>query len=718
MNLNLIYSRSFFFLTLPMLFIAFFTLIPTQNQAFAIKTIYEDFVAIDTDKIEISGDLAGEQLGARTAKADFNDDGIDDLIIASPLASTGDMQWNGQLRIRFGKFDGDSQLALPDLYFTGEYSGDQFGTSVAIGDFNSDGVEDIAIGAYNAQSGGVRPGKAYIIFGRSFLNSRLTSQMYSYTSIRDANLVDNMPFIELVGKMDAYNFGASLTSADINGDGTDDLLVGAPLAGVPTMSKAGAVYGYFGSENFIENNPNKTFYGQSKNEHFGAAITSGHLESNDKLDILIGAYSASDDKLRQTGKVYLYRDVRNLTNIIDSPSTSFSGNSNNEWFGFSLDTADLNGDMYGDVAIGSFPYTGDKSDAKISIFYGGENLNPDMPQILIDDQIGESMIGMNVLLDDLNRDGIGDIIFGAPGISKAKSIEPGDVYVIYSSEYGYNDQYSVKNIDPDVYIHGENADDWFGGSIMVMDINNDGRNELVIGSRYSDSNEVINNGKVFVLTGSYEPFGIMKSVIGTEDSLVTRAEFLRIVLDRFNLINKKEQAIRDCYDHREFCLFNFMTMSSFGGITLEPDVILYPDVPVDHAYFEDVTVATMLGIVNGYMNETNSPFYPEKNISRIQALKIILGATDLVKPKYQFELIKILGSYKDLINQISPFADVDARIADMWWYPRYLNFALEHDIIDQTVYFRPGDEITIGELNDTIERTLKYLNSIDEEIES
>lgn len=714
MNLIPSYLRRFSCL---LLLVVLFCLILPQNPAFAIRTIYEDYVVTDEDKVEISGDLPGEQLGARVVTADFNDDGIDDLVIASPLVSTGDKQWNGQIRIKFGKIDSDETL-VPDLYFVGEYSGDQFGTSVAVGDFNGDGVDDIAVGAYNAQNNGVRPGKVYVIFGRSFLDSRLTSRAYIYTGIRSANIIDNKPFIELTGKMDGNSFGASVASVDINNDGIDDVLVGAPLAGVPTMSKAGAVYGYFGSENFIENNPDKTFYGQSKNEHFGAAIVSGHLDSSEKTDILIGAYSANVDMLRQTGRVYLYRDVASLENIVDSPSTAFSGKENNEWFGFSIDTADLNGDMLDDVAIGSFPYTGDADDSEISIFYGGENLNPDTPNIVINDHIGESMIGMNVLLQDLNRDGISDMAFGAPGISQSKSIEPGDVYLIYGGDYSYKESYSVKDIDMDVYIHGENPDDWFGSSLTALDINNDGYMELAVGSRYSDSNEIINNGKVFVLSGSYEPFGVMKSVLGSEDSLVTRAEFLRIVLDRFDLMNKNAEKIRDCYDHKEFCLFNFMTMSSFDGIVLDPDVILYPDVPLSHGYYKDITVATMLGAVNGYMSEQNSPFHPNKNISRIQALKIILGANDLVKPKYQFELIKLLGSYKDLISQISPFADVDARIADMWWYPRYLNFALEHDIIDQTEYFRPGDEITTGELNDAIERTLQYLNSVDEETKS
>ena len=204
----------------------------------------------------------------------------------------------------------------------------------------------------------------------------------------------------------------------------------------------------------------------------------------------------------------------------------------------------------------------------------------------------------------------------------------------------------------------------------------------------------------------------------SEGGNVTRGEFIGVVVDIFDLRKTKTTYIDNCDEHREFCFYNFLAMSSYDDIQLDPELVLYPDIPVTHKYYDEVTVGTMLGLINGYVGDENSPFRPESSISRIQALKIILGAAEAVVPKYRFEMIDILGSLDQLSSQFSSFSDIDAKISYMWWYPRYVNFAVENDIVNGGNLFRPDETITKKELDDMIVRTQKYIRSQNEKADA
>ena len=666
----------------------------------ALKLIYESFMSNEQDKLEFTGDFAGGQFGSSLASGDFNNDGIDDLVVGAPFASLNDKQWNGAVRIIFGNLEGKN--AHVDFY--GENSGDQLGTSLAVGDFNNDFFDDIAVGAYNAQSNGLRPGKAYVIFG----NKNLTSQTDTQNGI--LSLAYNQSISEFTGKDSGDQFGVSLFSIDVNSDGLDDLLVGAPFAWGPDFYKSGAVYIYFGSRDSLSLNPNYSLYAKSQNERFGSAITGGHIISTSANDIVIGAYLANNEDVKQTGKVYVYKYNSNAF-VERFSSISINDSIENGWFGFAVAAGNLNGDEYDDLAISSFPYKSDRQNAKVSIFYGGKKINKKPPDIIIGQPEGEAFLGASVLLKDLNFDTKADIILGAPGIGKSKSTEEGSIYIIYSSNSNFNDRYDIQEQDYDAVIHGKAVDDWFGASINVLDFNNDGYKDLASSARYADKKKSINNGRVSVLFGKEKPRGSLKSILDINDQEVTRGEFLKLALDKLDIRNKKSDYLKNCYDYRDFCLFNFMAMSSFNDIKLEPDLVLYPDVLPGSGYYEDVNISTMLGLVNGYLNEDASPFHPDLPITRIQALKVVLSAADLVPPKYQFELIAMLGSQEALSTQKTYFADVDPKVSSVWWQPRYVNFAVENNIIDKSDFFRPNDNITAVELEDLLNRTNEKANS-------
>lgn len=174
---------------------------------------------------------------------------------------------------------------------------------------------------------------------------------------------------------------------------------------------------------------------------------------------------------------------------------------------------------------------------------------------------------------------------------------------------------------------------------------------------------------------------------------ITRGEVVSKVVKGLDLARKNQVYLSSCDAHLEDCFFVFSTMSRFDNISFKP-LILYPDVSPAYAYYEDINTASKLGIIHGYVAKKNSPFRPRQAMQRMDALKVILEAAQVVQWKDRFELVTQLGGEQALKRQETVFKDVDARQDDMWWYPRYLTAAIKAGIISPANYFRPHDLIS------------------------
>ncbi len=182
-------------------------------------------------RVTLEGDVDGDQLGYSVAVLDFNDDGISDVAAGAPYANSV-----GEVGIYYGgtiagKFDKTVDAVLS----TGE-ADDKFGYAVASGDPRTDDVGDLVVGAPGDDTGGVDAGRAYVFYGDS--------------------IADDVPDV-IVNGTDAFgNFGycvASGTSitADFDGDGAADFAVGAP----GLTSTRGAAYLYLGYEEEMPDKP-------------------------------------------------------------------------------------------------------------------------------------------------------------------------------------------------------------------------------------------------------------------------------------------------------------------------------------------------------------------------------------------------------------------------------------------------------------------------------
>ncbi|MFH0818781.1 MAG: integrin alpha, partial [Patescibacteria group bacterium] len=243
---------------------------------------------------EASGD-SGNIGPTVTSAGDVNGDGYDDVLIGTSYNNTGGIE-SGAAYLIYGSDSiiNDINLSSADVKFIGEEIADQAGISVAsAGDVNGDNYDDIFIGAFNNDAGGSNAGAVYLIYGSDSLASSI-----------DLSLAD----VKFIGEAANNLTGAFVASAgDVNGDGIDDILIGAPwLFG---SGQLGTVYLIYGSDSLASSInlslADVKFSGEEENDTAGISVASAGDVNNDEYDdILIGAYDG-DDSDTDTGAVYL-----------------------------------------------------------------------------------------------------------------------------------------------------------------------------------------------------------------------------------------------------------------------------------------------------------------------------------------------------------------------------------------------------------------------------
>ncbi len=430
---------------------------------------------------QINGISADDESGfSVSAAGDVNGDGIGDIIVGAPGSGPA-----GEAFVVFGKtgvFAGSIDLSSLDgsngFKLIGDAAGDLFAAAVSTaGDVNGDGVDDIVIGASDATgAGGAYGGSAYVVFGSTS----------GFSASIDVTALDGGDGFLIESAEAGEGLGQAVASiGDINGDGIDDLTVGAPEGSAgASYIVYGSTTGFGASINVSTLNGSTGFkiIGAAPGDVFGYAVSkAGDINGDGLDDIIVSAIGADPNGISGAGGAYVvfgnsagFSSILNVTSLNGSNGFAINGAANNDEAGISIaGVGDVNGDGLEDLLVGAFfADPGGRSDAGASYLIYGKTgafasaielaslANPD--GVVLNGIDTNSRSGASVSGADVNDDGFSDIIIGA----FAANSEIGETYVVYGST-GLGVGPATSGADVIVANNSANQIDGLGGADFI-----------------------------------------------------------------------------------------------------------------------------------------------------------------------------------------------------------------------------------------------------------
>jgi len=444
-----------------------------------------------------------------SSAGDINGDGYDDLVVG---ASRSDLKASdtGAAFIYHGG-PSMSTTSTYDIYLEYASTDDaQFGRSVSsAGDINGDGYDDVVVGAFISNLKATETGAAFIYYGGSSMSTTSTYDVYLEYASTDTY---------------AY-FGNSVSSGgDVNGDGYDDVIVGAYYSGLKAPG-AGAAFIYHGGPAMETTSTYNIYleYASTDNAYFGYSVSSaGDVNGDGYDDIVVGADSSSL-KASWAGAAFIYHGGPSMQTTSTYNIYLEYASTDNAVFGHSVSSAgDINGDGYNDVVVGASESNLKATDAGAAfIFHGGPSMQTtstydvylEYASTDASAYFGESVSSGG----DVNGDGYDDVIVGAY-YSDLKATGAGAAFIYHggpsmSTTSTYN-----------VYLEYASTDyAAFGWSVSSGgDINGDGYDDVVVGADSSDL-KASSAGAVFLHMGaksvSSPYFYFAEKITGTPSSI-------------------------------------------------------------------------------------------------------------------------------------------------------------------------------------------------------
>jgi len=397
------------------------------------------------------------------------------------------------------------------------------GNNYAIGDLNGDGYDDLILGQTSFDDKYTKTGSRVLIY----MGSRFG------LSEEPAQIIE--------GTQPDGGFGEIIVPAgDVNNDGYEDVIIGAPNQEVTVWKTVvnydgtttrvpeivtGQISLYLGGPRGLSSKPVWSEEGlqMESSDLFRFSVSSaGDVNGDGYDDILVGIPGADAVSrngaevitLQRAGIVQLY--LGNEDGLTENPVWTYMGNEKDGSFGSALSSiGDLNGDGFDDVIVGACR---EDSTGRVYLFLGSEKgLSPLHAQILKGEQ-SNAWFGWDAVgVGDINKDGYPDIVVSAPYYSSDTFSRRGAVYAYYGNGEGFDKEGQYINVPEDL-ISG-----YFGWNLDSSgDVNADGYNDfLALAGTSSEGEDLM--GQAFLYLGS--PKGVSSLIVQFPKGVARSAGF-------------------------------------------------------------------------------------------------------------------------------------------------------------------------------------------------
>lgn len=434
--------------------------------------------------IEVPGVIPqtlGDELGHAVAVGDFNGDGFGDVAMGAPYWNIAVQSYNDVGRVLV--VDGTANGVIPmasnrsHQYYVGdsETPYDQFATTLAVGDFDGDGYDDLAVAAPGANwNGHDGEGCVYGFYGSA------TGLIQTGAGSFDVFTQDDLTGSS--AEEDDF-FGTALAVGDFNRDGYDDLAVGVPFEDQGPLSNAGMIHVIWGSSGGLT--ATGTFFfnqaglvGQTieADDRFGAALTAGDIDGDGYDDLAIGSP-------REDGGIGIVSILRG--------GPGFSPGATGKWqitpadgvgFGDALAIGDFDGDGFGDLAVGE---PGANSQGGRVRRYAGSGSGPGTTPVshpkLVPARFGAALVAV-----DLDGNGSDELVVGAPLEEAVFGAGQPAEGVIYVGSFVQGTTWLPLHQDSPGIADSPEGGDIFGTALAFGDIDGDDVADLVVSAPGED----------------------------------------------------------------------------------------------------------------------------------------------------------------------------------------------------------------------------------------